>query len=84
MKNNLNYESLRTTYTTINYVIISYKSGVRRYIEFCDNRIKQTYLLNKAMKFYNYNDALSFANKHHLKKFKIRTVQFTTKLIEEI
>ena len=85
MKNKLDDNYLRTIYSSINYVIIVNKNDSKQYIasSIDNHHLKYTYFLNKAMKFYKYEDAIFFINKHHLKCYKICEVEFTTKLIKE-
>lgn len=85
MKNKLDDNYLRTNYSSINYVIIVNKNDSKQYIASnTDNHhLKYTYFLNKAMKFYRYEDAMFFINKYRLKCYRICEVEFTTKLIKE-
>ena len=83
MKNKVINDHIKTSYSTINYVVID---NNQQYLAGNSDKyhLRFTYLLNKAMKFYKYEDALCFVNMHHMKRYKIHKVEFNMKLIKEV
>lgn len=83
MKNKNDDNYIKTNYSAINYVIINnnkqYLSG-----NIDKHKLYFTYRLNEARKFYKYEDALLFANNHHMKCYKIHKVEFSLRLLKEV